>query len=109
MRQVMRSPDPKTLARAKETGYGNLFTGARHERPWRPPLMSAQGTRLHARTRIHGVHSALVVGPNGELHCNAREDVRDSALCLDLRCPEERDEARFIAQLAQLLRDGNTT
>jgi uncharacterized protein YecT (DUF1311 family) len=84
MRQVtvfeMRNFDPKTLARAKETGYGNLFTGARHERPWRPPLMPAQGTRLHARTRIHGVHSALVVGPNGEtapeLHCNACGDIR---------------------------------
>jgi uncharacterized protein involved in type VI secretion and phage assembly len=77
-------PDAKTLARAKETGYGNLFSGNRHERLWRPPLISAQGTRLHAKTRIHGVHSALVVGAGGEstpegeneLYCNARGDIR---------------------------------
>ena len=77
-------PDSQVLARAQKSGYGNLFSATLADRPWRPALVSAQGSRLHHKPVIHGTHSAIVVGPDGqdqpngadEIYCNARGDIR---------------------------------
>lgn len=77
-------PDAQTLATAQATGYANSFSGVHEARPWRPAIVAAPGGRLHARPTVHGVQSAIVVGPAGEtspngadeLYCNARGDVR---------------------------------
>lgn len=76
--------DADVLEQARQTGYGNLFSAALTERPWRPALAGAHGARLHHRPLIHGMHSAVVVGPEGqdqasgadEIYCNARGDIR---------------------------------
>jgi uncharacterized protein involved in type VI secretion and phage assembly len=77
-------PDASALATAQASGYANSFSGVHEERTWRPGVAAATGARLHAKPTVHGVHSALVVGPSGEsapsgadeLYCNARGDVR---------------------------------
>ncbi len=77
-------PAAQTLATAQATGYANSFSAVHRERPWRPAIVAAAGARLHAKPTVHGVQSALVVGPSGEttpdganaLYCNARGDVR---------------------------------
>lgn len=77
-------PAAQTLATAQATGYANSFSAVHRERPWRPAIVAASGGRLHTRPTVHGVQSAIVVGPSGEttphganaLYCNARGDVR---------------------------------
>ena len=77
-------PDAGLLVQAQASGYANIFTAAPEQRPWRPAQASAQGTRLHPKTLMRGVHSAIVVGPQGqtradkadEVYCNARGDIR---------------------------------
>ena len=77
-------PDATTLAAAQATGYANSFSAVHEARPWRPAIAAASGGRLHAKPTVHGVQSAIVVGPSGEttpngadeLYCNARGDVR---------------------------------
>lgn len=81
---VLPGLDPRALAQARQTGYGNVLAASRAERAWRPALVSAQGTRLHHTAVILGTHSALVVGPDGhstpkganDIYCNARGDIR---------------------------------
>ncbi len=59
-------PDPEVLKVAQSTGYANRFQATHRMRAWRPALVSSQGARLHPGPTVHGVHSALVVGPSGE-------------------------------------------
>ncbi|WP_218510984.1 type VI secretion system Vgr family protein [Variovorax sp. dw_308] len=77
-------PDRQALATAQSTGYANSFAGVHEVRPWRPAVIAANGARLHAKPTVHGIQSAIVVGPSGEtspsgadeLYCNARGDIR---------------------------------
>ncbi|KAF1019115.1 MAG: Actin cross-linking toxin VgrG1 [Paracidovorax wautersii] len=80
------APDAAVLAAARASGYANRFRATHAERPWRPQLstQAGAGAFVHARALAHGVHSALVVGPDGsssangadEIYTNARGDVR---------------------------------
>ena len=57
---------PHLLAVAREHGYGALFRAFDARRPWRAPALGADCPRLYSRPAPLGVHSAIIVGPDGE-------------------------------------------
>jgi type VI secretion system secreted protein VgrG len=64
------------LTQAAQSGYANAFTAIRSYVPWRPLLGDGTGMRANPKPTAHGLHSALVVGPNGdknshEIYCDA--------------------------------------
>ncbi|MDR2325412.1 MAG: type VI secretion system tip protein VgrG [Acidovorax sp.] len=81
-------PEPTLLAAARAHGYANRFRASLATLPWRPPLPqpqpSAPSSFMANRSQVFGVHSAIVVGPDGgpqangadEIYTNARGDVR---------------------------------
>ncbi|WP_284337246.1 type VI secretion system Vgr family protein [Comamonas sp. NoAH] len=81
-------PDAALIAQAQSHGYANRFRAIHASTPWRAPLQtpsdSAPSTGLGSRALAFGVHSAIVVGPDGsstpngpdEIYTNARGDIR---------------------------------
>ncbi|WP_370680023.1 type VI secretion system Vgr family protein [Comamonas sp. GB3 AK4-5] len=81
-------PEPTLIAAARAHGYANRFRASQAALPWRPPLLqpqpSAPSSFMANRPQVFGVHSAIVVGPDGnpqangadEIYTNARGDVR---------------------------------
>ncbi|SOZ33789.1 conserved hypothetical protein [Cupriavidus taiwanensis] len=57
---------PHLLAAAREHGYGALFRAFDARRPWRALALGADCPRLYSRPVPLGVHSAIVVGPDGQ-------------------------------------------
>ncbi|MED5622483.1 type VI secretion system Vgr family protein, partial [Ideonella sp. BN130291] len=51
--------DPAVVAQAEATGYGNSFEAQRADIPWRP--------EPRPKPEAAGLHSAIVVGPGGDL------------------------------------------
>lgn len=77
-------PTAGLLAAAHRQGYANTFRAVDARRPWRPRVTDASGARLYAGPTVSGVHTATVVGPNGESrpsgaaehHVSAKGEVR---------------------------------
>jgi uncharacterized protein involved in type VI secretion and phage assembly/uncharacterized protein (DUF2345 family) len=82
------APDSGLITAARAHGYANRFRACQAALPWRPPLRTPQASApssfLADRPLVFGVHSAIVVGPDGnpqangadEIYTNARGDVR---------------------------------
>jgi type VI secretion system secreted protein VgrG len=72
------------FTQAQKTGYANQFTSLKTSLPWRPALLSEDGTPLHPPPLAAGLHSALVVGPQGEtspsganeIYCDAQGRIK---------------------------------
>ncbi|REE91292.1 type VI secretion system Vgr family protein [Cupriavidus plantarum] len=70
---LRRHIDAKLLAGAREQGYANAFRAINAGRPWRPRVVDASGARLYAGPTVAGVHTARVVGPEGETSASGAE------------------------------------
>jgi uncharacterized protein involved in type VI secretion and phage assembly len=68
-----RHVDAHLLAAAREQGYANAFRAIHADRPWRPRVTDATGARLYASPTVTGVHTARVVGPEGETTASGAE------------------------------------
>ncbi|AMR80598.1 type VI secretion system Vgr family protein [Cupriavidus nantongensis] len=79
-----RGPDDAMRAAAHEQGYACLFRAYDARRPWRAPVLEGNCPRLYSESVPLGVHSAIVVGPDGqaqadgsaEHHVSRRGEVR---------------------------------
>ncbi|SOY41349.1 type VI secretion system Vgr family protein [Cupriavidus taiwanensis] len=57
---------PHLVTAAREHGYGALLRAFDARRPWRAPILGADCPRLYSRPVPLGVHTAIVVGPDGQ-------------------------------------------
>ncbi|SPA33529.1 conserved hypothetical protein [Cupriavidus taiwanensis] len=79
-----RGPDDAMRAAAREQGYACLFRAYDARRPWRAAVLEGNCPRLYSRSVPLGVHSAIVVGPDGqtqadgnaEHHASPRGEIR---------------------------------
>ncbi|AZU59804.1 type VI secretion protein [Ralstonia pseudosolanacearum] len=60
------SPTTDLLAAARAHGYAGEFRACDARRPWRAVVAHSNTGRLYSEPIANGVHSAIVVGPNGE-------------------------------------------
>lgn len=60
------TPTRELLAAARAHGYAGLFRAGDARRPWRPAVTHPDTGRLYAEPTAQGVHSAIVVGPDGQ-------------------------------------------
>ncbi|SPC18163.1 type VI secretion system Vgr family protein [Cupriavidus taiwanensis] len=61
-----RGPDDAMRAAAQAQGYTCLFRAYDARRPWRATVLEGDCPRLYSRSVPLGVHSAIVVGPDGQ-------------------------------------------
>ncbi|NKA33056.1 type VI secretion protein [Ralstonia solanacearum] len=59
-------PTGELLAAARAHGYAGQFRAIDARRPWRPAVTHPDTGRLYAEPTAQGVHSAIVVGPDGQ-------------------------------------------
>ncbi|SPA46253.1 type VI secretion system Vgr family protein [Cupriavidus taiwanensis] len=59
-------PTPALLAAAREHGHAALFRAFDARRPWRAAVLEGDCPRLYSRATPLGVHTAIVVGPDGQ-------------------------------------------
>ncbi|WP_183284371.1 type VI secretion system Vgr family protein [Cupriavidus alkaliphilus] len=86
-------PTSALKAAAQQQGYACLFRAYDARRPWRPRVLEGDCPRLYSRSTPLGVHTAIVVGPDGqtqpdgnaEHHASPRGQIR-------LRFPWQRGE-----------------
>ncbi|SPS00192.1 type VI secretion system Vgr family protein [Cupriavidus taiwanensis] len=79
-----RGPDSAMRATAQMQGYACLFRAYDARRPWRAAALEGDCPRLYSRATPLGVHSAIVVGPDGqtqadgsaEHHASPRGEIR---------------------------------
>ncbi|MCL9851917.1 type VI secretion system Vgr family protein (plasmid) [Ralstonia solanacearum P673] len=77
-------PTGELLAAARAHGYAGQFRACDARRPWRAVVSHASTSRLYSAPTVKGVHSAIVVGPDGqteaggdgEHHTNPRGQIR---------------------------------
>jgi uncharacterized protein (DUF2345 family) len=75
---------PEVIERAEQTGFAQVFSATRGDRPWRATLSDGTGSRLNPRPTALGAQTAIVVGPDGNttpgngapLYCDALGRVR---------------------------------
>ena len=60
------TPTGELLAAARKHGYVGLFRAGDARRPWRPAVTEPDTGRLYSPPTAQGVHSAIVVGPDGQ-------------------------------------------
>ncbi|WP_426400945.1 type VI secretion system Vgr family protein (plasmid) [Ralstonia sp. R-29] len=60
------TPTREVLAAAHAHGYAGQFRAIDARRPWRPAVTHPDTGRLYAEPTAQGVHSAIVVGPDGQ-------------------------------------------
>ncbi|WP_303678794.1 type VI secretion system Vgr family protein [Ralstonia mannitolilytica] len=60
------TPTTDLLSAARAHGYAGLFRAGDARRPWRPAVTEPDCGRLYAPPTAQGVHSAIVVGPDGQ-------------------------------------------
>ncbi|MGA3948532.1 type VI secretion system Vgr family protein [Ralstonia nicotianae] len=60
------TPARELLTAARAHGYAGLFRASDARRPWRPAVTHPDTSRLYAEPTAQGVHSAIVVGPDGQ-------------------------------------------
>ncbi|WP_373376157.1 type VI secretion system Vgr family protein [Cupriavidus nantongensis] len=60
------SPTSALKAAAQQQGYACLFRAYDARRPWRARVLGADCPRLYSRATPLGVHTAIVVGPDGQ-------------------------------------------
>ena len=60
------APTREALAVARAHGYAGQFRAIDARRPWRPAVTHPGTSRLYAAPTAYGVHSAIVVGPDGQ-------------------------------------------
>ena len=60
------TPTRELLTAARAHGYAGLFRAGDARRPWRPAVTHPDTGRLYAEPTAQGVHSAIVVGPDGQ-------------------------------------------
>ncbi|ATG21426.1 type VI secretion protein [Ralstonia pickettii] len=60
------TPAADLLAAARAHGYAGQFRACDARRPWRPAVTHPDTGRLYSEPTAHGVHSAIVVGPDGQ-------------------------------------------
>ncbi|SPA33042.1 conserved hypothetical protein; putative VGR-RELATED PROTEIN [Cupriavidus taiwanensis] len=61
------SPSSELKAVAQQQGYACLFRAYDARRPWRARVLGADCPRLYSRANPLGVHTAIVVGPDGQM------------------------------------------
>ncbi|SOZ41015.1 conserved hypothetical protein; putative VGR-RELATED PROTEIN [Cupriavidus taiwanensis] len=59
-------PTAALLAAAREHGHAALFRAFDARRPWRAAVLEGDCPRLYSRSTPLGVHTAIVVGPEGQ-------------------------------------------
>lgn len=60
------TPTGDLLKAARAHGYAGVFRAGDARRPWRPAVTEPDCSRLYAAPTAQGVHSAIVVGPDGQ-------------------------------------------
>jgi len=60
------APTGDLLKAARTHGYAGMFRASDARRPWRPAVTEPDCGRLYAAPTAQGVHSAIVVGPDGQ-------------------------------------------
>ncbi len=78
------TPTGELLAAARAHGYAGQFRACDARRPWRVAVSHTSTSRLYSAPTVKGVHSAIVVGPDGqteaggdgEHHTNPRGQIR---------------------------------
>ncbi|MBA4232922.1 MAG: type VI secretion protein, partial [Ralstonia sp.] len=60
------TPTGDLLKAARAHGYAGVFRAGDARRPWRPAVTEPDCGRLYAAPTAQGVHSAIVVGPDGQ-------------------------------------------
>ncbi|WP_426401036.1 type VI secretion system Vgr family protein (plasmid) [Ralstonia sp. R-29] len=60
------APTGDLLKAARTHGYAGMFRASDARRPWRPAVTHPDTGRLYAAPTAQGVHSAIVVGPDGQ-------------------------------------------
>jgi uncharacterized protein involved in type VI secretion and phage assembly len=65
------TPTEDLLAAARAHGYAGLFRASDARRPWRPGVTEPDTGRLYSVPTAQGVHSAIVVGPDGQTQAGA--------------------------------------
>ncbi|SOY70369.1 type VI secretion system Vgr family protein [Cupriavidus taiwanensis] len=60
------APTVALLAAAREHGHAALFRAFEARRPWRAAVLEGDCPRLYSRATPLGVHTAIVVGPEGQ-------------------------------------------
>ncbi|WP_197342459.1 type VI secretion system Vgr family protein, partial [Ralstonia solanacearum] len=78
------TPTGELLAAARAHGYAGQFRACDARRPWRAVVSHTHSSRVYSAPTVKGVHSAIVVGPNGqteaggdgEHHTNPRGQIR---------------------------------
>jgi uncharacterized protein involved in type VI secretion and phage assembly/uncharacterized protein (DUF2345 family) len=93
------------FSQAQKTGYANQFTSLKTSIPWRPALLREDGSPLHPPPLAAGLHSALVVGPQGETSASGANEIYcDAQGRIKLRFHWQ-DSQTLIGSAAEL--DGN--
>ncbi|CAJ0683451.1 type VI secretion system Vgr family protein [Ralstonia holmesii] len=60
------APTGDLMKAARTHGYAGMFRASDARRPWRPAVTEPDCGRLYAAPTAQGVHSAIVVGPDGQ-------------------------------------------
>ncbi|MGD7246312.1 type VI secretion system Vgr family protein [Ralstonia pseudosolanacearum] len=60
------TPNADLLKAARAHGYAGLFRASDARRPWRTAVVEPETGRLYSAPTAQGVHSAIVVGPDGQ-------------------------------------------
>ncbi|MBB2921105.1 uncharacterized protein involved in type VI secretion and phage assembly, partial [Cupriavidus alkaliphilus] len=67
-------PTPALLAAAREHGHAALFRAFDARRPWRAAVLEGDCPRLYSRSTPLGVHTAIVVGPDGQTEADGNAE-----------------------------------
>uniref|UniRef100_UPI003F497F30 type VI secretion system Vgr family protein n=1 Tax=Cupriavidus taiwanensis TaxID=164546 RepID=UPI003F497F30 len=69
-----RGPDDAMRAAAQAQGYACLFRAYDARRPWRAAVLEGNCPRLYSQSVPLGVHSAIVVGPDGQTQADGNAE-----------------------------------
>ena len=72
--------DPALQAAALSHGYSAHIHAIRATVPWRPVLTDGNGARLNPRPTASGVHSAVVVGADGQSRAKGADEIHTDKL-----------------------------
>ncbi|MBB3016419.1 type VI secretion system Vgr family protein [Cupriavidus alkaliphilus] len=67
-------PTAALLAAAREHGHAALFRAFDARRPWRAAVLEGDCPRLYSRSTPLGVHTAIVVGPEGQTEADGNAE-----------------------------------
>ncbi|MCO4889639.1 type VI secretion system tip protein VgrG [Cupriavidus sp. WGtm5] len=68
------APSQALQAAAREQGYAAIFRAIDARRPWRACVIDVDCPRLYSRSSPLGVHSAIVVGPDGQCQADGNAE-----------------------------------